>query len=220
MVRGRDIPEGSLRRASIDAKREIFSVDRTTTHASEGATAAAPADERHAGSLAALLTCHVLRDGELVLLILRPSLWFVPLTSLRFIAAVAVLMLAGHVYDEKIPFSPRFYLEAGVFVVAGRLTWALLQWMGRLYVLTDMRIVAISGVWNSVVFECALRRVARTRLTYTLRERVLGLGSIEIIPQDEESPVGIWQMVPRPRRVHERVLSAIRRARQGGIGSP
>lgn len=206
MLRGRDIPAEA-------------SLNRSTIHASEGVTAA-PAEEQNAGSLAALLTRHVLRDGEIVLLLLRPSLWFVPLTSLRFIAAVALLMLVGHVYDEKIPYSPRFYLEAGVFVIAGRVTWALLQWMGRLYILTDMRIVAISGVWNSVVFECPLRKIARTRLTHTHRERLLGLGSIEIIPQDEESPVGVWQMVPRPRRVHERVLSAIRRARQGGIGSP
>ena len=214
MPGGRDMP------AEASLERSMMNVKRSTIHASEGATAAAPADQRHAGSLAALLTRHVLRDGEIVLMILRPSLFFVPLSSLRFIAAVVLLMLAGHVYDEKIPYSPRFYLEAGIFVIAGRVTWALLQWMGRLYVLTDMRIVSITGVWNSVVFECPLRKVARTRLTHTLRERLLGLGSIEIIPQDEESPIGYWQMVSRPRRVHERVLSAIRRARQGGIGSP
>ena len=28
-------------------------------------------------SLATLLTSHILRDGELVLLILKPSLWFI-----------------------------------------------------------------------------------------------------------------------------------------------
>lgn len=187
-------------------------------HASEGATAAPAADERCAGSLAALLTRQLLRDGEIVLLFLRPSLLFIPLTSLKFIAAVTILMLMGRYYDEHLPIDWRLLLEAGIFVIAGRITWAALQWMGRLYVLTDMRIIAISGVFKPGVFECALRKVARTRLTHSLRERVLFLGSIEIIPQDDESPVGHWHMIARPRRVHERVLSAIRRARQGGLG--
>jgi hypothetical protein len=189
-------------------------------HASEGASAAAAGEsvETASGSLAALLTRHVLRDGELVLLTLRPSLWFIPLSSLRFIAVVLLFMLAGRVFDQQLPYSARFYIETGVFLIAGRLTWALVQWMGRLYVLTDLRILAISGVFAAHIFECALRKVARTRLVYTMRERVLGLGSLEIIPQDDEAPVGLWQMIARPRRVHERVLSAIRRARQGGMG--
>src|SRR5438309_1694149 len=37
-------------------------------------------------SLAILLARHLLRDGELVILILKPSLWFILLTSMRFIA--------------------------------------------------------------------------------------------------------------------------------------
>lgn len=190
---------------------------RSAIHASEGATAAPAVDEQYAGSLGALLARQFLRDGEVVLLFLRPSLLFIPLTSLRFIAAVAVLMLAGRYYDQYLPLDWRLYLEAGIFVIAGRITWAALQWMGRLYVLTDMRIVSIAGVFKPSVFECPLRKVARTRLTQSIGERLLFLGSIEIIPQAEESPVGYWHMVSRPRRVHERVLSAIRRARQGGF---
>ena len=187
---------------------------------SEGGTAAAGAEavEQVPGSLAALLTRHVLRDGELVLLILRPSLWYILLTGLKFIAAVAILMTAGMVWDDRVPGSARIHTEIGIFFIAGRLTWALCQWMGRIYVLTDMRIVAVSGVFSPQVFECPLRKVARTRLVYTVRERLLGLGSLEIIPHDEESPAGMWQTIARPRKVHERVLTAIRRARQGGMG--
>lgn len=205
------------RRARFETSEEL---SRTAIHVSEGVTAAPAAEVGRAGSLAALLTRHILRDGEVVLMILRPSLWFVILTSIRFIAAVAILVLAKRIFDDQMPYDIRAYIEAGVFVVAGRITWALLQWMSRIYVLTDMRIVAITRVVNPHVFECPLRKIARTRIIYTLRERLLGIGSIEIIPQDEESPVGLWLMVSRPRRVHERVLNAIRRARQGGLGAP
>ena len=55
-------------------------------HASEGAGAATVDAPPTATSLATLLTRHILRDGELVLLLLKPSLWFILLSSLRFVA--------------------------------------------------------------------------------------------------------------------------------------
>ena len=65
--------------------------------------------------------------------------------------------------------------------------WAVLQWSSRLYVLTDMRIVAISGVFNAQIFDCALRKIARTRLIFSSRERICRLGSIEIIPLHDDA---------------------------------
>ena len=41
--------------------------------------------------------------------------------------------------------------------------WALLQWTNRLYVLTDLRIVSITGVFNAQIFDCPLRKIARTQ---------------------------------------------------------
>src|SRR5687768_13004955 len=43
--------------------------------------------------LGALLARHVIRDGEVVLLALKPSMWFILLSSLRFIGVVAILTL-------------------------------------------------------------------------------------------------------------------------------
>jgi hypothetical protein len=57
--------------------------------------------------------------------------------------------------------------------------------------------------------------VARTRLIYSARERLTALGSIEIIPLDDETPIGLWQTIARPRSVHEQVVAAINKAKQG-----
>src|SRR5690242_13114767 len=117
-------------------------------HPTEGAGAAAGAAETSVvTSLATLLTRHLLRDGELVILILKPSIWFIPLSSLKFIALVLVGMLALRLFGDHVP-HPVVYFEAGVFLIAGRLMVAILQWTGRLYVLTDLRIARISGVFN------------------------------------------------------------------------
>lgn len=180
---------------------------------SEGATAApvVPAPS----SLASLLAGHVLRDGEVIILILKPSLWYVVLNALRFIAAVLIALIAIELWMPH----PRAYLEAGASLMAMRIVWAMLKWMSRLYVLTDQRVLRLGGVFNVEILDCPLRRVSRTRLFGTFRERLLRLGSIEIIPMDESRLCGIWQTIRRPREVHEQIVEAIRRAKQGnGLG--
>ena len=171
-----------------------------------------------ATSLATLLSRHVLRDGELVILLLKPSAWFILLSSLRFIAIDIIVISAIFVFDidDKMHLQKLPIVEAGVFIAAGRLMWAMLQWVSRLYVLTDLRILRVGGVFNVNIFDCPLRKVARTRLLMITRERILGLGSIEIIPLDENSLEGIWQTIAGPRQVHEQVVAAINKAKQGG----
>jgi hypothetical protein len=185
-------------------------------HPSEGGAAAAMAPPATAPPLATLLTRHILSDGELILLILKPSMWYILLSSLRFIAVVLILTIAAHMFDERLPSTTIVYVEGAIFLIAGRIMWAVLQWMGRLYILTDMRIVRIAGVFSVDVYDCPLRRVARTRLIATVKERLLRLGSIEIIPQDSSFPIGLWQTVPRPIEVNEQIVAAMDKAKHCG----
>jgi hypothetical protein len=165
--------------------------------------------------LAALLTRHILQDGEIILLILKPSIWFIPLSMARFAAVVFIVMIAAALFDERLPGMARVWVELGIFVLAGRLMWSVLQWMSRLYILTDLRIVRLAGVFTVNIFDCPLRKVARTRILYTMRDRIFRLGSIEIIPADENYPIGIWQTVARPNHINEQIVAAITRAKQG-----
>ena len=186
-------------------------------HPAEGAAAAGAVNAPAATSLAMLVSRHVLRDGELVILLLKPSLWYILLSSLRFAAVVLVLMLATRVFDDYLPPLNRLAVtEAGLFLIAGRIMWAVLQWSSRLYVLTDLRIVSISGVFNASIFDCPLRKIARTRLIFSARERLFRLGTVEIIPLADDQPEGLWQMVARPRQVHEQIVATINKAKQGG----
>ncbi len=190
-------------------------VDRTDAIHAEGA-GVATVHSPSATSLAALLSRHVLRDGELVTLLLKPSLWFIPLSAMRFAAVVLLGVIAIRVFGEQMFTLNRLVLEAGVLLIIGRLMWALMQWTSRLYVLTDLRIVSITGVFTAQIFDCPLRKIARTRLIYSTRERLFRLGSMEIIPLQEDQPEGLWQTIAKPRLVHEQVVAAINKAKQGG----
>src|SRR5688500_8335116 len=164
------VPEMSLRRDLVRP---------AVVQASEGGVAVAEG-RPVATSLATLLTRHVLRDGELVLLILKPSLWFIALAAMRFAAVVLIGIIAARLW-LKPPVALRA-AEVGAVLIAARIMVAVLQWMGRLYVLTDLRVLRLSGVFNVDIFDCPLRKVGQARLTRSFRERLLRLGSIEIIP--------------------------------------
>src|SRR5687768_5564672 len=99
---------------------------------SEADAAAAPAPALPATSLAAIIAGHVLRDGELVLLMLRPSRWFILLSSLRFLAVAIILMAVCVIYDDRLRIPVRQCIDIGVFAIVMRLAWATLQWAGRI----------------------------------------------------------------------------------------
>jgi hypothetical protein len=192
-----------------------LSGDISQVHPTEDAAAqpVGGANEAAAMGLAALLTSHVLRDGEIVVLILKPSLWFIPLQSIFFSSIVAIFAAALALADRNVIFHNRTYSEAAGLLIAGRLMWSSLQWMGRLYVLTDQRILRLSGVYTTEIFDCLLRKVAMARLMMTTRDQILGIGSVVIFPADEKRPPAVWQTVGRPKEVHQRIMAAIARAK-------
>jgi hypothetical protein len=186
---------------------------------SEGGVATARPARPMSTSLAALLTRHILRDGELVLLILKPSLWFIVLGAMRFAAVVLIGIIAAKLW---IPHAGARAAEVGAFLITARVMWAVLQWMGRLYVLTDLRVLRLSGVFNVDIFDCPLRKVSHARMYRTFRERLLRLGSIEIVPAMDGCTPGDWRTIKRPVEVLDTIEATVRRAKQGGggIGGP
>lgn len=211
------MPDGPIQEAAAaDGQAHPIRTDvRPMMCPGEGGAAGAAAAAHVPTASVALLAGHVLREGELVVLLLRPSRWFILLTSLRFLAAVAIFAGLLRFFDDGSRYHGLRYMEAAAFLAACRIMWAILQWMGRLYILTDMRIVRLSGVFSIEIFDCPLRKVARTYLERTVKERIVRVGTITIVPQDEELPIGTWQMVATPRAVLEKIRSTIARARQG-----
>jgi hypothetical protein len=202
-------PRRAARSAGVTPGSCAFATDGAATAGAESTPAST--------SLATLLTRHILRDGELVILILKPSIWFVLLSSVKFIAAVLIFVIGAKLFDDRLPYNPFVYLETGIFLIAARLMWAVQQWTARLYVLTDMRILRIAGVFNVSIFDCPLRKISSVRLVSNLRERICRVGSIEITPQDDALPPGVWQTINRPREALEQIEAAIRKARHNGM---
>jgi hypothetical protein len=174
--------------------------------------------------LAALLAGQVLNDGELIVLLLKPSRWYVILSSLRWIAAAAIVAIGGWLAGPNWFGNPAVWPQLFGLFALGRITWAVLHWMGRYYVLTDMRIVRLSGVFHVDVAEHPLRRLSGARLYRSTRERVTGRGTIEVVrPDAADAPhhgvIPIWTTISRPHEVLEVVQRTIARVNSNGDAS-
>lgn len=177
------------------------------------------ADPARTDSLPAALAvpAGLVADGEQIILAIKPGGFFVLLVSLPVIVlaaiGVTVALLLGDVVGVVV--APRTLIGVCGSAVAVRLGVAVLQWLARLYVLTDRRVIRVKGVLHVQVFECPLARVQNTFLSLSLAERLLGMGTIFFATAGTGVAEAAWLMINRPAEVHEIVVEHVRRAHRG-----
>ena len=162
-----------------------------------------------------------LLDGsELVLLAVKPSLWFIVLRSGSWLIWCATLGTAIWWLSVR-DYNPAA-CKVAAQVVAGaailRVVVAMFQWAVRLYVLTNKRVMRIKGVLHVDVFECALTKIQNTFQTFSLPERVVRIGSIHLLTAGTGSVEAVWQHTANPIEVHKQLREAITRAGRAGHG--
>jgi len=157
----------------------------------------------------------LLEDGEVVLLATKPSGWFVLLVSWRVVVltglAAVILILAEPVLHAPAA-SRQAVILLCVAVCCLRVILGCFQWLGRLYVLTNKRILRIKGVMRAEVFACPLRRIRRVLPGATVPERLLGVGSLYFQTGEQAGADGAWIHLARPLSIRDLIEQAIRRA--------
>lgn len=166
--------------------------------------------------LATLLAGNVIPQGELIHLLIKPSRWFIFLNSLRFTVATVLAITALHVLGNPLVLSKSLSVQFGLFLIAGRVMWSVVQWMGRYYILTDLRVVRVSGIFSIDIQSCPLKKVENVNFYSFVGERVLGKGCVEMTFADDKM---IWQTISRPHRIYITVAAAVARAKSNGCGS-
>jgi hypothetical protein len=164
----------------------------------------------------AFLPARLLYPGELIILLIKPSPLYILLAPAGTLAIIAILtsVLFSLARNLTIPFNPRDILLLGVLATVVRLFWQFLEWLSRVYVLTDRRIIRVQGVLRVSVFEAALNKVQHTTTTFSLRERLFGLGSIGFATAGTDLIDVWWVMLSRPLDVHQTILQTIGRYRR------
>ena len=175
--------------------------------------------QRDAITAADLLPAHLLGGDEIVILAIKPSLWFVVFKSARWLVAMGVVIaLAGWLGRAFPHLSAALIVQGAIVVAAVRTGFAVLQWVSRLYVLTNLRIMRLKGILNIDLFECPLTKIQNTYLTLSWYERLTGLGTISFATAGTGGIEASWTHVNDPLELHERVRSAIHRAQRPNNG--
>jgi hypothetical protein len=156
-----------------------------------------------------------LLGDEIIQLSLKPSLWYIPLVSARWLGCAGVLALGMLVAAQTgwtVATSLGFNLALSL---AGlRLGLGTLQWASRLYVLTNRRVIRFKGVFSVASAECPLRDIANVVLVRPGLQRFLPLGNVVMLDRRDGGRTLSWSALARPEEVHELVRRAVARSRE------
>ena len=154
----------------------------------------------------------VLDGGEIVLCALKPSMWYLGLVSVRWLAGAAVVILLAPLLFQARSATAEILTQAALLVTAVRLILALLQWSSRLYVLTNRRVMCYSGVMRVSLFESPLVHIRNTYVNASPGERICKVGSIGFSLQGDKHIDVWWEQISDPHAIHERIRRAIEKA--------
>jgi len=185
-----------------------------------------PGDERRAAAeaetlagdaararAAALLPNELLQPGEIIVLLLKPSALYIVLACLKSLVLIVLLTAAG-VYIARGSGSGDLAQQiaiGGSVAALARVGWQFFEWLSRVYVLTDQRVIAVGGVLRVRVFEAPFKHIAQTELYFSLRERVFALGTLVFSTPGTGGRDAVWEMVARPLEVHAKAVETLER---------
>ncbi|RPI58794.1 MAG: PH domain-containing protein [Planctomycetaceae bacterium] len=157
----------------------------------------------------------ILNEGEIIILAIKPSPWFVLLVSWQVLAMAGLLLLvlwlAGTIFNLPAAVSSDMIFWICTAAAGVRVFIACVQWGGRLYVLTNLRVLRIAGAFRADIFQCPLKDVQQVILSATLGERICGTGSLTFITRQGRRD--FWMHVSKPMEVQQTILEAISRQR-------
>jgi hypothetical protein len=172
-------------------------------------------DTAPAAAAGAIVPEKLLDEGEVVILAIKPSVWYVLLNSFPAVAAASAIALAGYaagsVFD--IDLAPKVVLLLCAAMALAKVLVSCVQWAGRLYVLTNVRIMRVRGVLRLDVFQCPLKGIKELNLSASVPERMLSVGSLWFHVEGSQAEETAWLHIAQPHEVHEIVSDAIKRAR-------
>ena len=176
-------------------------------------TAAGLPLDRQAISPVSLLT-----GGEEIILAVKPSGWFLLLVSWWWIVVGITVGVGGCLLLRSFSNPGGFYFlcQCAIWVVGGRVLIALLQWMSRIYILTNRRVMRIRGLFSVNVMQIDLPRVSDVRVSGRGCQKLLRVG--DLIIEGEQHIMG-WDHVARPVEIQQQILDTAEKAKRLDSGN-
>ena len=153
----------------------------------------------------------LLHGNEVVILLVRPSVWYLLASSLRFSAVVILLAV---LIGSRNWLQLQTLITLPAILVTVRLAYAIMDWLSHWYMLTNYRIITIKGVRQPVFFQASLGKLTDIRLMRSSIEQVLGLGTIGFSNGTDINPDSLWHWIANPERVHQQIIHTMQDRRK------
>jgi hypothetical protein len=161
----------------------------------------------------------ILQDGEEILLVVKPSAWQVVLGSLPTLlltALAAAGVFAGPRLGLRVAESVRSLVLLGCAALAAlRLAAMSIRWVGRLYILTNRRVIRMGGAVSTCLADCPLSHISDIAVVSATAERWFALGSLLFTVDGRFRDEIGWMNLAHPHQVAEEVRKAIAHDRHG-----
>lgn len=157
---------------------------------------------------------NMLHENEIVILMVRPSVWYIFVTSSTYIIVVLALALlseTSRVIDKMIGLQTMLTIIA--ILVACRLLYGVMEWIGYHYILTNCRLITIQGLLQPQIAQTVLGRITDITLTQSLPQKVLRAGTLGFSFEATQMLGGTWHWIRSPQRVEQQIRQAIGRYR-------
>jgi len=165
---------------------------------------------------ATMIPAQLLQPGEIIVLLLKPHPLYIFLACLKTLTILLLLAALGIMLDNKLNMggARQNLVVLSFAAIAGRVFWQVLEWLSRVYVMTDQRVITVAGVLRVRVFESPLNQITHSEMSFSLRERIFMLGTLSFFTAGTAVAEASWHMVSKPLDVHQKVVETLRRYRR------
>ena len=95
-----------------------------------------------------------------------------------------------------------------LIIPAMRIAWGFLAWRMNVYVVTNRRVVEVTGIVNKTVMDSSLEKLTDVVLTQRLFGRVLGYGNIEILTAASSAAINDLRQIRGPLQFKTAMVNA------------
>lgn len=149
-----------------------------------------------------------LQEGELVILLVRPSTWYFAGLSVlaTIIAVIAAVVLGALGFLDQ-------YAGPLLLIWTGMVCWRLADWRTRWYILTDRRVLAVRGLVRTSMSEVMLTAVSKVRAVRSPWLGLLGVGTVETFASRDAGGGAqvVWTSVRGPVALRDRIVEIVQR---------
>jgi hypothetical protein len=133
-------------------------------------------------------------------------IWGARYTILAVIIAVILLLIKGPLSQ---PWQDILNYAAIILFIGGLvvLLWTILQYINLEYVVTNRRVIEVSGVLNKRTTDSSLEKINDAVLTQSIFGRIFGFGDLDILTASE-SGISRFRMLVQPVRFKRAMLDA------------